>query len=73
EDLDSGDEKRLTILGADESDIDKGWISIESPLGKGLIGKEVGDIAKIALPGGSKEFEVMQILIDYDGPHEVSE
>jgi len=66
EDVDNGEQKRLSIFGADETDIDKGWISIESPLGKQLIGKRSGDIARVNLPGGSKEYEIVEISIEYD-------
>lgn len=64
-DVDSGDERTFSIVGADESDIDNGLISCESPLGKGLIGKEVGDVARVSLPAGKKEYEVMDIRVDY--------
>ena len=66
EDLDSGEEKVYSIYGEDETDIKKGWISIDSPLGKGLIGKEIGDVAKLMLPGGAREYEIMEVYIDYD-------
>ncbi|MCB0317963.1 MAG: transcription elongation factor GreA [Bdellovibrionales bacterium] len=66
EDLDSGEEKTYSIYGEDETEIEKGWISIESPLGKGLIGKELGDVAKLNLPGGAREYEVMEIYVDYE-------
>ncbi len=65
EDLDSGEERKLTIVGADESDVTNGWISIESPLGKSLIGKEEGDVTKVVLPGGPREFEIMSLSIEY--------
>ena len=64
EDLNSGEERSLTIVGADESDVDRGLISIESPLGRGLIGKEVGDVARVQLPAGVREYEVTEILVD---------
>jgi transcription elongation factor GreA len=71
EDVDSGEERRLSILGADETNIEKGWISLESPLGRALIGKEEGDIAKVKLPGGVKEYEIREIFVDYvDGDEE---
>lgn len=63
EDIDSGEKRELSIVGADESDADRGWISCESPLGKSLIGKEVGDTARVALPGGSREYEVTEIYV----------
>lgn len=62
--VESGDHKILSIVGADESDIDKGHVSFESPLGKALIGKEIGDIAKVAAPGGAKEYEIVEIFVD---------
>jgi transcription elongation factor GreA len=65
EDVDSGEEKKLTIVGAEESDAPAGLISFESPLGKGLIGKELGDVARVALPGGPKEYEIRDIYVDY--------
>jgi transcription elongation factor GreA len=64
-DVDSGDEKTLSIVGADESDIEKGWISCESPLGRALIGKELNDIAKVTIPGGTREYEIVEIFVDY--------
>jgi transcription elongation factor GreA len=63
EDIDSGETRVLSIIGADESDADRGWISCESPLGKALIGKEAGDTARVALPGGSKEYEITEIFV----------
>jgi len=65
EDVDSGDQRVLSIYGAEESDIEKGWISFEAPLGKSLIGKEVGDVARVQLPGGAKEYEVIEIFVEY--------
>lgn len=62
-DVDSGDEKTYEIVGADESDIDRGWLSIESPLAKALLGKEVGDTLKAG--GAGKEYEVLEIFIGY--------
>lgn len=66
EDVDTGDQKVISIYGAEESDVDKGWISFEAPLGKGLIGKEQGDVARIALPQGAKEFEILEIFVQYE-------
>lgn len=65
EDIDSGEKRRLSIVGADESDIDRGWISFESPLGKALIGKPSGDVIKVNLPGGVREYEILEITIEY--------
>jgi len=66
EDVDTGDRRKLSIVGSEESDVDRGMISFESPLAKGLIGKEVGDVAKVVLPAGAKDYEVTEICIDYN-------
>lgn len=63
-DVDSGDEKVFSIVGADESNVAKGFISFEAPIGRALIGKEVGDIARMELPGGTKEFEILDIFVE---------
>lgn len=63
EEVESGEPRRLSIVGADESDADKGWISCESPLGRALIGKQEGDVARVNLPGGSKEYEIREITV----------
>lgn len=71
EDVDSGEQRVISLVGAEESDVEKGWISFEAPLGKGVIGKELGDVARVALPGGAREFEILEIFVDYQD--EVSE
>jgi transcription elongation factor GreA len=65
EDIDSGDQRVISIYGAEESDIEKGWISFEAPLGKALIGKEIGDVVKVPLPTGAREYEVVEIFVLY--------
>ncbi len=64
EDVESGDKKTLSLVGPDEGDIDRGWISVESPMGRALIGRESGDVTRVALPGGAREFEVQEISVD---------
>lgn len=66
EDIDSGDQRVISIFGAEESDVERGWISFEAPLGKALIGKEIGDVVKVPLPGGAREYEVVEIFIVYE-------
>ncbi len=61
EDLDSGEEVTYTIVGGCESDPDRGLISFNSPLAKQLLGKEEGDEVVVTLPGGKKEFEVVEV------------
>ena len=60
-DLDEDVEVSYQLLGPEESDVDKGIISIQSPLGRAILGKEVGDEAKVVTPGGIREFEIMNI------------
>ncbi|MCO6429544.1 MAG: transcription elongation factor GreA [Deltaproteobacteria bacterium] len=66
EDVDSGESRKLSIVGADESDVDRGWISLESPLGRSLIGKSLGEVAKVNLPGGTREYEIVEISVEYE-------
>jgi len=58
---DTGEEVTYKILGADESDLAKGSISITSPLARSLVGKEVGDEVKVRMPGGERTYEVLDI------------
>lgn len=60
-DVDSDEEITYTIVGGIESDPDQGLISFNSPLSKQLLGKEEGDEFKARLPGGVKEFEVLEV------------
>lgn len=61
--LDLETEKKLIyrIVGEFEADLKKRWISINSPVARGLIGKVVGDVATIQSPGGSREYELLSI------------
>ena len=60
-DLDTDEEITYQLLGPEESDVKNGSISVLSPLGRCLIGKEVGDEVLAQTPGGKREFEVMGI------------
>ena len=56
------EELEYTIVGSTEADIDLGKISDESPVGKALIGKKVGEVAEAILPGGDiAKFKVLSI------------
>ena len=48
----SGDMRRHRIVGPDEFDREPGYVSMDSPLGRALLGKRVGDIIEVALPSG---------------------
>jgi transcription elongation factor GreA len=56
-----GDEERYTIVGAIEAKPKDGLISNESPIGKALLGKRVGQEAVVATPGGTSRFTVKRI------------
>lgn len=60
-DIESDEEVTYTIVGGCESNPDYGLISFNSPLAKQLMGKEEGDEVKAQLPGGTKEFEVVEV------------
>lgn len=60
-DLDEDVEVSYQLLGPEESDVEKGIISIQSPLGRAILGREIGDEAKVVTPGGVREFEIMSI------------
>ncbi len=50
-----------TLVSEEEADLKAGKISLQSPIGKGLLGKKAGDSAKIQTPGGEMEFEILEI------------
>ena len=54
-------EEEYRIVGSNEADPTNGFISNDSPMGKALIGKKVGSIAKVSSPGGLIPFEVIKI------------
>lgn len=57
------DEEEVTyrIVGDDESDIKSGLLSVNSPIARGLIGKEVDDVATITTPAGKVDFEIIKV------------
>lgn len=57
----NGMEIEYTLVAENEADIKLRKISIESPIGKGLLGKKVGEIAEIQTPGGLIHFEIISI------------
>jgi len=61
ENLSNGEEVTYQIVGPDESDIPSGRISIVSPLGKALIGKEAGEEVTVQTPGGTKGYTILKI------------
>ena len=50
-----------TLVAESEADLKTGKISVTSPIGKGLLGKEVGDVAEITVPNGTLKFDILEI------------
>lgn len=61
--MDLETEKKVSyrIVGEFEADLKKRWISVNSPVARGLIGKVVGDVVTITSPGGAREYEVLSV------------
>lgn len=60
-DLETDEEHTYQIVGEDEADIRHGKISITSPIARALIGKMEGDEVEIEVPGGRREFEILEV------------
>lgn len=60
-DLESDKKVSYRIVGEIEADLKKRWISVASPVARGLIGKKVGDAVTIQSPGGTREYEVLKV------------
>ncbi|OQX63317.1 MAG: transcription elongation factor GreA [Desulfococcus sp. 4484_241] len=61
ESIDTGEEVEYQLVGPDESDIEKGLISVTSPLGKAILGKAPGDEVLLQAPGGKRSYELVEI------------
>ncbi|MEM7385385.1 MAG: GreA/GreB family elongation factor, partial [Verrucomicrobiota bacterium] len=57
----TGDEVTYQLVGPDESEPENGMISITSPIGRALIGKQIGDDVVVQAPGGVREFVVLDM------------
>ncbi len=62
-DMDTEEEVTYQLLGPEEADVKKGSISVLSPLGRSILAKEIGDEVIVKTPGGTREFEVMEIMV----------
>src|SRR5208337_3454082 len=54
------------LVTSEESDVSKGLISTTSPIGRGIVGKRVGDIATIVTPNGKRELEILKLTTIHD-------
>jgi len=57
----NGNEMTYTLVAESEADLKTGKISVTSPIGKGLLGKKVGDSAEINVPNGTLKFDILEI------------
>jgi transcription elongation factor GreA len=62
ENIDTGEEVEYQLVGPEESSIEKGRISVSSPLGSAILGKVLGDTIMIQAPGGKRNYELIDIL-----------
>lgn len=60
----NGMEMKYTLVAESEADLKTGKISVSSPIGKGLLGKKVGDTAEITVPNGTLKFDILGITRD---------
>lgn len=63
EDLESGEEVTYTLVGEDEADVGKRLISVKSPVGRALIGKQLQDEVSVKVPAGRKLYEIRDIKV----------
>ncbi len=61
EDMDTKKQSTYTLVGVNEGNLDKGYISINSPIARAMLGKKEGDDFKVRLPKGESEFEIISI------------
>lgn len=64
--VDGETEKQVSyrLVGEWEADLKRRWISITSPVARGLVGKKVGDVATVQSPGGAREYEIVKVSFE---------
>jgi transcription elongation factor GreA len=62
ENMDTGENVEYQLVGPDEANVEKGRISVSSPLGKAIVGKKPGDEIILQAPGGKRSYELIEIL-----------
>jgi len=65
-DTTKNEEITYKLVTSEESDVNQGLISTTSPIGRGLVGKRVGDIASIVTPNGRRELEILKLTTIHD-------
>ena len=61
-DVDKDEQIRYKLVTSEDVDVSKGMISTSSPIGRGLLGKQVGDSVKIQIPSGLREMEIVELI-----------
>ena len=64
----NGEKMTFQLVMPEDADAEKGLISTTSPIGRALLGKQVGDTVKVQIPGGIREMEIMKLLTIHDIP-----
>jgi len=64
---DDGEARRYRIVGADETDAERGWVSVDSPVARALLGKKPGDEVIVTLPDGQVTLCVLTVRYDPPG------
>jgi len=67
-DVNKDEECTYNLVTTEEADVAHGKISTSSPIGKGLLGKRVGDTVKIQIPDGVREMEILKLTTIHDAP-----
>jgi len=67
-DLTKDEEVTYQLLTSEEADVAQGRISTTSPIGKALLGKQVGDTVKVTIPDGVREMEITKLVTIHDEP-----
>ncbi|MEH6658871.1 transcription elongation factor GreA [Leeuwenhoekiella marinoflava] len=57
----NGQEMTYKLVAQSEADLKSGKISVDSPIGKGLLGKKVGEVAEVSVPNGTMKFDILEI------------
>ncbi|MEK7214555.1 MAG: transcription elongation factor GreA [Chloroflexota bacterium] len=65
-DLQKNSEVSYQLVTSEEADVAQGLISTSSPIGRGLLGKRVGDVVKVETPAGAREFEIVRLTTIHD-------
>lgn len=65
-DLDKNEEMKYKLVTSEDADVAAGRISTTSPIGRALLGKQVGDTVKFQIPDGAREFEIVNLATIHD-------